>query len=411
VKQKKDGIFISQDKYVAEILKKFRLTEGKSASTPIDTEKPLLKEPDANDVTRLQALVDMKKILITEAAIRDILRLDDAEGVDCLPNEEIFAELARMGYEKPSTKLTFYKAFFSSQWKANPADDVQDQSIQSPTPPTPPPQQDIPSTSQEALDSCTALTRRVENLEHDKVAQDLEIIKLKTRVKKLEKANKVKALKLRRLRKVGTSQRIESFADTDIEDASNQGRMIAEWDRDTGVALMDDEGTKKKVEDAQVADDEQVVTAASTPVCAASIIIPAAELKVPAATITAVPVRVDKEDPYVQRYQVMKKRPQTKAQARRNMIMYLKNTVGFRLDYFKGMSYDDIRLIFEAKFNSNIEFLLKSNEQIEEEENRALESINETPAQKAAKRRKLNEEVKDVKDLKQHLEIVPISYT
>nr|GEV77450.1 hypothetical protein [Tanacetum cinerariifolium] len=39
------------------------------------------------------------------------------EGVDCLPNEEIFAELARMGYEKPSTKLTFYKAFFSSQWK------------------------------------------------------------------------------------------------------------------------------------------------------------------------------------------------------------------------------------------------------------------------------------------------------
>nr|GFD36214.1 hypothetical protein [Tanacetum cinerariifolium] len=33
------------------------------------------------------------------------------------PNEEIFAGLAQMGYEKPSTKLTFYKAFFSSQWK------------------------------------------------------------------------------------------------------------------------------------------------------------------------------------------------------------------------------------------------------------------------------------------------------
>nr|GEW45720.1 ribonuclease H-like domain-containing protein [Tanacetum cinerariifolium] len=37
-------------------------------------------------------------------------------GVVCLPNEEIFAGLAQMGYEKPSTKLTFYKAFFSSQW-------------------------------------------------------------------------------------------------------------------------------------------------------------------------------------------------------------------------------------------------------------------------------------------------------
>nr|GFB94994.1 hypothetical protein [Tanacetum cinerariifolium] len=70
-----------------------------------------------NDETRLQALVDKKKVIITEATIREALRLDDAEGIDCLPNEEIFTELARMGYEKPSTKLTFYKAFFSSQWK------------------------------------------------------------------------------------------------------------------------------------------------------------------------------------------------------------------------------------------------------------------------------------------------------
>nr|GEZ08743.1 synaptobrevin, longin-like domain protein [Tanacetum cinerariifolium] len=70
-----------------------------------------------NDVPRLQALVDKKKVIINEATIRDALRLDDAEGIDCLPNEEFFTELARMGYEKPSNKLTFYKAFFSSQWK------------------------------------------------------------------------------------------------------------------------------------------------------------------------------------------------------------------------------------------------------------------------------------------------------
>nr|GEZ18090.1 xylulose kinase-1 [Tanacetum cinerariifolium] len=70
-----------------------------------------------NDIMRLQALVDNKKVVISEATIRDALRLDDVEGIECLPNEEIFAELARIGYEKPSTKLTFYKAFFSSQWK------------------------------------------------------------------------------------------------------------------------------------------------------------------------------------------------------------------------------------------------------------------------------------------------------
>nr|GEW36143.1 retrovirus-related Pol polyprotein from transposon TNT 1-94 [Tanacetum cinerariifolium] len=50
VKQKKDGIFISQDKYIAEILRKFRLTDRKLASTPIDTKKPLLKDPDGEDV-------------------------------------------------------------------------------------------------------------------------------------------------------------------------------------------------------------------------------------------------------------------------------------------------------------------------------------------------------------------------
>nr|GEX04733.1 hypothetical protein [Tanacetum cinerariifolium] len=50
VKQKQDRIFISHDKYVAEILRKFGLTYGKSASTPIDTEKPLLKDPDGKDV-------------------------------------------------------------------------------------------------------------------------------------------------------------------------------------------------------------------------------------------------------------------------------------------------------------------------------------------------------------------------
>nr|GEW23437.1 uncharacterized mitochondrial protein AtMg00810-like [Tanacetum cinerariifolium] len=50
VKQKDNGIFISQDKYVAKILRKFGLIDDESASTPIDTEKPLLKDPNGEDV-------------------------------------------------------------------------------------------------------------------------------------------------------------------------------------------------------------------------------------------------------------------------------------------------------------------------------------------------------------------------
>ncbi|GJW51863.1 putative ribonuclease H-like domain-containing protein [Tanacetum coccineum] len=50
VKQKKDDIFICQDKYVAEILKKFRFTKVKTASTPMETQKPLLKDEDGKEV-------------------------------------------------------------------------------------------------------------------------------------------------------------------------------------------------------------------------------------------------------------------------------------------------------------------------------------------------------------------------
>nr|GEU90061.1 hypothetical protein [Tanacetum cinerariifolium] len=70
-----------------------------------------------NDDVRLQALIDGKKVVITEASIRHDLTLHDAEGTSCLSNAIIFKELSRMGYEKPSEKLTFYKAFFSPQWK------------------------------------------------------------------------------------------------------------------------------------------------------------------------------------------------------------------------------------------------------------------------------------------------------
>ncbi|GKA12814.1 ribonuclease H-like domain-containing protein [Tanacetum coccineum] len=50
VKQKEDGIFISQDKYVAKILKKFGFTEVKTAKTPMETQKLLLKDEDGEEV-------------------------------------------------------------------------------------------------------------------------------------------------------------------------------------------------------------------------------------------------------------------------------------------------------------------------------------------------------------------------
>nr|GEV00150.1 ribonuclease H-like domain-containing protein [Tanacetum cinerariifolium] len=75
------------------------------------------KVKTVNDEVRIQALVDGKRVNIKESSIRRILRLEDAEGTSCLTNADIFKGLTRMRYEKPSDKLTFYKAFFSPQWK------------------------------------------------------------------------------------------------------------------------------------------------------------------------------------------------------------------------------------------------------------------------------------------------------
>ncbi|GJW82440.1 putative ribonuclease H-like domain-containing protein [Tanacetum coccineum] len=65
VKQKEDGIFISQDKYVTEILKKFGFTDVKTASTPMETQKALLKDEDGEevDVHLYRASLDRKSTI------------------------------------------------------------------------------------------------------------------------------------------------------------------------------------------------------------------------------------------------------------------------------------------------------------------------------------------------------------
>nr|GEW17117.1 hypothetical protein [Tanacetum cinerariifolium] len=102
--------------------------------------------------------------------------------------------------------------------------------------------------------------------------------------------------------------------------------------------------------------------------------------------------------------QAIKRKPQTEAQARKNMMIYMRNMVGFKMDYFKGTSYDDIRPIFERYFNSNVAFLEKTKEQMKEEDIRALKRASKSQAEKAAKKQKLDEEVAE---LKKHLQMVP----
>nr|GEX64889.1 hypothetical protein [Tanacetum cinerariifolium] len=172
------------------------------------------------------------------------------------------------------------------------------------SPPAPPQGAEFPTHIQQVLNVCSALTRRVENLENDKAAQKLEIIKLKARVKRLEMANKVKSSKVRRLRKVGASKRIESS--DDIEDVFNQGRMIDDLDKDKGIKLAEiyhlDLDHPSKVlsmqeDDSEVQEVVKVVTTAklitdvvttASQVSAASATSYAAKPSIPAAAPTVV---------------------------------------------------------------------------------------------------------------------------
>ncbi|GJR62357.1 copia protein [Tanacetum coccineum] len=70
-----------------------------------------------NDVKQIHATVDGKTIVISESSVRSDLYFNDEDGITYLTNAAIFENLALMGYESDSNKLTFQKALFSPQWK------------------------------------------------------------------------------------------------------------------------------------------------------------------------------------------------------------------------------------------------------------------------------------------------------
>nr|GFC56426.1 hypothetical protein [Tanacetum cinerariifolium] len=186
----------------------------------------------------------------------------------------------------------------------------------------------------------------------------------------------------------------------------------------------------------------EVVTAATTQVVAASTLIPAAKpavvdvsTRISAAKPAAKPKELHDDTPAetlsvkdkgkgilvkdpkpmkkkdqiemdAERYHGYKKKPQSEFEAYKNMIAYLKNTEGFKMAFFKGKTYNQIRLIFQARFDANMRFLLKSREEIEKEEEEIIKSINETPAHKASKRKRLRKQSKEDENLKKQLEVV-----
>ncbi|GJX24105.1 putative ribonuclease H-like domain-containing protein [Tanacetum coccineum] len=312
VTKKDDRIFISQDKYVDEILKNFGFSTMKTTSTPMETSKPLMKDENAEDVdvhlfrsmigslmyltslrpdiifavcacarfqvtpkvshlhavkrifrylksqlklglwyskdspfdleayttvtklatakvktingeVQIQALVDKKKVIITETSIRRDLQLADENGTECLPNATIFAELERMG-----STMAFDIICLATNQRFNFSKYIFDNMVQN-------------------------------------FKGGVKFVMYPSQPVQKSKSTKVNKVTpgMKRLFKIDRSAQVVSFEDEGLgaqEDASKQGRKIADIDADAEVTLVDETQGRNDEEmfDTGILDGEEV---------------------------------------------------------------------------------------------------------------------------------------------------------
>nr|GEU74526.1 retrovirus-related Pol polyprotein from transposon TNT 1-94 [Tanacetum cinerariifolium] len=421
---------------------KFDFTYVKSASTPIEIEKPLLKDPNGEDVdvhiyrplitavsyelmmfgltkdatVKLMLLgFDQVVYFLNVHVIRYALMVNPTIYVSCikqfwaLENIKKYVSAKRTAWNEFSCSMASaviclasviinqvdnltsytirYTSYALTQKAAKEEEEVEVPNAPAPPSPTPapsPPPQDptptpyasppLPTQEQPTetsassmtlfnslLETCATLSQKVAELEQDKHTQAWEIIKLKKRVKKLEKKKRSKYSGLKRLRNV---------VDMDVE---LQGRVD-----DDNAATKDVNATEPTVFD----DEEVTMTMAQTLIKMKAkkaklldeqIAKRLHDEEVEQAAARDKPKKDDLERAQVlqKKYQILKRKPVSIAQARKNMIIYLKNMAGYKMEHFKGMTYDKVRPIFEREYNK-VQTLFKPDKNIEESQKKRV---------------------------------------
>nr|GEZ74768.1 hypothetical protein [Tanacetum cinerariifolium] len=253
-----------------------------------------------NGESQIHARVDGKEIIITKSSVRSDLRLADEEGVDCLPNFTIFKNLKLMGAnildqhlkdfsshkriyiapshtkKKPKRKVTkvsqpseptkhvAYEAVYkeldyrlvrvATTTSSLEAEQDSGNIDKTESKATPNEASSLRTTSggglrfQEAMEDTIAQTNlrmclNFPMIYWTKTTQALKITSLKRRVKRLEKKQRSRTHKLKRLYKIGLITRVDSSKDDQSlsEDASKQGRKIHDIDADEDITLLNDQ--------------------------------------------------------------------------------------------------------------------------------------------------------------------------
>ncbi|GJZ28715.1 hypothetical protein Tco_0573362 [Tanacetum coccineum] len=241
------------------------------------------KANTVNGERQIQALIDKKKVIITETSIRSDLHLEDAGDTDCLPTAIVFEELAQIGItplfetmmvqptqdedvdlgipaDSLQTSLTTQPSSFRSQKKQSKRKQRKDTAVtqeetqQDDSVPTP--SNDPPFSGEDSI--------------------QLSKLTLLRGSRSWKGKKKSRTTGLQRLRKVGESRRVESSEDKetlgDHKDASKQGRRIEDIDKDADINVDMPVGEKQeqsaKVREVDTSVDDtakpKVVTTATT---------------------------------------------------------------------------------------------------------------------------------------------------
>ncbi|GJS73106.1 zinc finger, CCHC-type containing protein [Tanacetum coccineum] len=424
---------------------------------------------------KITITVDGHTFAITEASVRRHLQLADADGLSSLPNTGIFEQLTLMGYVSDNDKLTFKKGVHVPLFDTmlihdqpgqgeGPTLSVESQhtpiaspSTSHPTTSQPMSQQEQPSqvpttepitrgyTPRSVEDSmqlkeltklCTKLFDRVTNLENDlkqtKKVHGKALTKLVKKVKHLK--DKLKSTTVRRKARMVISDEEEELVS---EDPSKQERKteIEHEDVEKGYAEVDYELDQTEILSLQMLpekkqrptlEEEEVLTVHELVLLEVFLVLLRKFMldeRKESDDIdwnTIVEQVQERQSGSIKRYQTLKKKPLTVSQARKNIMIYLKNLAGYQMGYFKGMSDDEIRPIFEKEYNK-VQTLFKKDTEIEKtnkkrvaEETLLQESFKKLRTTEASRLESIQEQpTEDPKelseeDLEKMSEIVPV---
>ncbi|GJY87250.1 putative ribonuclease H-like domain-containing protein [Tanacetum coccineum] len=297
-----------------------------------------------DEVRGITTTIDRKvKVFVSKASIRRHLKLEDSEGLKTLPTAEIFEQLALVGTVKTSQARRRDKVVISDdeEAKEDPSSQggsfIEELDLDARISLVPPHAEDqgrfdetqISDQPEEKLGVFSAATALADATRRRRSVENVQTY-------------------IRRSGGVSTANRLVSTADisTTIKVDSTAGVKA----KDKGKAIMQESKPPKKIKKrvkVQMSIDEELAKALELQ----------RQLDEREEVAAKEAHDIDWSDPSVLRYHALQNRSFSVAEVRKNMCLYLKNQGGYKMSHFKGMSYEDIRPIFERVWDQNQAFI------------------------------------------------------